>query len=77
MIVPTVLEVLVIVSAVIFAYFVAVWRVRKRLRPAALLLDERLRSLQGGGPFQTPMARGHFGGRPVSLLICLGGSDSV
>jgi hypothetical protein len=71
MIARAILEVLFTLSAVLAAFYVAVWRVKRRLRPAALLLDEGLQSLRGG-VFETAMVKGHLGGRSVSLRVYLG-----
>ena len=71
MIARVVLQVLVTLLAALAGFYAAVWRVKKRLRPAALLLEEGLQSLHGS-LYETAMAKGHLGERSVSLRIHLG-----
>ena len=70
MIVRTAFEILFLSSIVLAGFYIALWRVKKRLRPAASLLDEGLQSVQGG-LFKTAMAKGHFHGRPIELRVYL------
>jgi hypothetical protein len=71
MILRSILGILVTLLAMLAGFYVAVWRVKKRLRPGALLVDEGLRTLRGG-LFKATIAKGHLGGRPVSLRVYLG-----
>jgi hypothetical protein len=71
MILRSVLGGLVTLLVVLAGSYVGAWRVKRRIRPAALLLDEGLLSLKGG-LLKTTMVQGNFGGRPVSLLVTLG-----
>jgi hypothetical protein len=64
-------EIFCISLVVLAGLYVTVWRVKRRLQPAALLLDEGLQSLCGG-LMKTTMAKGHFSGRLVTLRIYLG-----
>src|SRR5438128_889205 len=71
MIASAILQILVTLSAMLAGLYLAIWRVKRQLRPTALLLDEGLKTLQGG-IFQTAMAKGHLHGRPVGLRIHVG-----
>jgi hypothetical protein len=68
MITPIILEIVFFLSLALVAFYVALWRVMRQLRPAAPRLDEGLQTLRGG-LFRPAMTKGHFHGRPVELRL--------